>query len=105
MRVSSGTATRRLAGAIAGVVRDNKVVILECIGPAAISQAVKAWIAANLYLTQDGLNCYIVGGEFFEIDIEGARRTGIRLFITEEYWLGPSQDVDPTEWPEEDRDD
>lgn len=55
VKVSSQSHPRKTAGAIAGLIRDQKHVEIQAIGAGAINQAVKSMVAAQYYLQEDGI--------------------------------------------------
>jgi stage V sporulation protein S len=80
IKVSSGSRTSAVAGAIAGVVRENNRAEAQAIGAGAVNQAVKAVAIARGYLHEDGLDVICIP-EFTTVDIEGKERTAIRLVV------------------------
>lgn len=80
IKVSSSSRTSAVAGAIAGVVRDNNRVEVQAIGAGAVNQAVKALILATGYLRQDGIQVFMVP-EFTNVTIEEKVKTAIKLVI------------------------
>jgi stage V sporulation protein SpoVS len=54
IKVSGTSRTSAVAGAIAGVVRENKRAEVQAIGASAVNQAVKAMTLAKGYLVNDG---------------------------------------------------
>jgi stage V sporulation protein S len=80
IKVSSGSRTSAVAGAIAGVVRENNRADVQAIGAGAVNQAVKAVAIARGYLQEDGLDI-ICMPEFTTVDIDGKERTAIRLVV------------------------
>lgn len=80
IKVSAGSRTSSVAGAIAGVVRDNNRAEVQAIGAGAVNQAVKAVAIARGFLQEDGLNVICIP-EFTTVDIEGKERTAIRLVV------------------------
>ena len=75
-----GLRTSAVAGAIAGVVRENNRADVQAIGAGAVNQAVKAIAMARGYLQEDGLDVVCIP-EFTSVDIDGKERTAIRLVI------------------------
>ena len=55
IRVSANSRTSAVAGAIAGIVRENKHAEVQAIGAGAVNQAVKALVLATGYLKGDGI--------------------------------------------------
>lgn len=80
IKVSAGSRTSSVAGAIAGVVRDNNRAEVQAIGAGAVNQAVKAVAIARGFLQEDGLDVICIP-EFTTVDIEGKERTAIRLVV------------------------
>jgi stage V sporulation protein S len=80
IKVSAGSRTSSVAGAIAGVVRDHNRAEVQAIGAGAVNQAVKAVAIARGFLEEDGLNVICIP-EFTTVDIDGKERTAIRLVV------------------------
>jgi stage V sporulation protein S len=77
IKVSGTSRTSAVAGAIAGVFRENK----RAIGATAINQAVKALAIAKSYLTRDGLDI-VFTPEFVDVEIGDKVRTAIKFVVT-----------------------
>ena len=80
IKVSAGSRTSSVAGAIAGVVREHKRAEVQAIGAGAVNQAIKATAIARGYLQEDGIDVICIP-EFTSVDIEGKERTAIRLVV------------------------
>lgn len=80
IKVSANSRTSAVAGAIAGVIRDNKHAEVQAIGAGAVNQAMKALVLASHYLKEDGIQVVCVP-EFADVNIEGKVRTAIKLVI------------------------
>ena len=80
IKVSATSRTAAVAGAIAGVVREQKRVEVQAIGAGAVNQAVKALILATSYLKDDGINVVAVP-EFVDVEIEEKVRTAIKIVV------------------------
>ena len=80
IKVSSTSRTAAVAGAIAGVVRENRRAEVQAIGAGAVNQAVKALILATGYLRFDGIQISFVP-EFVDVTIEDKVRTAIKLTV------------------------
>ena len=80
IKVKANSRTAAVAGAIAGVVRENQRAEVQAIGAGAVNQAVKAFVLAKGYLAEDGYTAVCVP-EFVDVDIEGKIRTAIRLVV------------------------
>jgi len=91
IKVSGTSRTAAVAGAIAGVVREQRRAEVQAIGAGAVNQAVKALILATGYLRQDGILITFVP-EFAEVTIEDNVRTAIKLIVES----APSPDIPDT---------
>jgi len=80
IKVSGTSRTSAVAGAIAGVVRENKRAEVQAIGASAINQAVKAMALARGYLTNDGYDIVFIP-EFVDVQIEEKVRTAIKFTV------------------------
>ena len=80
IKVSAQSRSTAVAGAIAGVMREQGYAEIQAIGASAINQAVKAVTIARSYLEQDNMDLAMVPS-FTEVDIEGNERTALRLAI------------------------
>ncbi|MGD2162496.1 MAG: stage V sporulation protein S [Anaerolineales bacterium] len=80
IKVSSESRTSAVAGAIAGVVREQGHADVQAIGAGAVNQAVKAVAIARGYLQEDGIDIICIP-EFTSVDIGGKERTAIRLVV------------------------
>jgi stage V sporulation protein S len=80
IKVSSNSKTGAVAGAIAGVMRENKRAEVHAIGAGAVNQAVKACAIARTFLEADGWNVVCIPS-FVEVVIDGKERTAVRLVI------------------------
>jgi stage V sporulation protein S len=80
IKVSSESRTSAVAGAIAGVVREQNHADVQAIGAGAVNQAVKAVAIARGYLQEDGIDIICIP-EFTSVDISGKERTAIRLVV------------------------
>jgi stage V sporulation protein S len=80
LRVSSKSKPNTVAGAVAGVIREQGQVELQTVGAGALNQAVKAIAIARGFLAPSGIDLVCVPS-FSHIDIEGNERTAIRLLV------------------------
>ncbi len=80
IKVSAGSRTSAVAGAIAGVVREHRRADVQAIGAGAVNQSIKAIAIARNYLQEDGIDIICVP-EFTSVDIDGKERTALRLVI------------------------
>ena len=96
LKVSSRSNPNAVAGALAGVVRSAGVVEIQVVGAGALNQAVKAVAIARGYLTPSGFDLICVP-TFADIQIDGERRTAIRLLCENRASVGPMLDLRITE--------
>jgi stage V sporulation protein S len=80
IKVSANSRTSAVAGAIAGVIRENKHAEVQAIGAGAVNQAVKALVLATGYLKNDGIDVVCVP-EFVDVQIDEKVRTAIKLVV------------------------
>ncbi len=80
IKVSANSRTAAVAGAIAGIMREQHFVEVQSIGAGAVNQAVKAVILAKGYLLNDNIDIVCVP-EFVDVDIDGKVRTAIKLVV------------------------
>ena len=80
IKVASNSRSTAVAGAIAGVMREQDSVDVQAIGAGAVNQAVKAVAIARGYLELDGIDVICVPS-FVEVTIEGQERTAVRLRV------------------------
>ena len=81
IKVSANSRTAAVAGAIAGVMRENRYAEVQSIGAGAVNQAIKAVILAKGYLVNDGIDIICVP-EFVDVEIDGKVRTAIKIVVT-----------------------
>jgi stage V sporulation protein S len=80
IRVSAKSRSPAVAGAIAGVVRENGRADVQAVGAGAVNQAVKAIAIARGFLLLDGLDVVCIPS-FIDVEIDGLERTAIRFAI------------------------
>ena len=80
LKVSTKSSPSSVAGAIAGVVRDNGSVEIQVVGAGATNQAVKAIAIARGYLAPIGIDIVIVPA-FVNVEINGESRTAMKLIV------------------------
>ena len=95
IKVSATSRTAAVAGAIAGIVREQQRAEIQAIGAGAVNQAVKALILATGYLRLDGIHVRCVP-EFAEVTIEEKERTAIKLVVAPEGSSHSSEAADMT---------
>jgi stage V sporulation protein S len=82
IKVSGKSRTSAVAGAIAGVFREQRHVEVQAIGASAINQAVKALALSRNYLAEDGYNVVFMP-EFVDVEIDQKVRTAIKFTVEE----------------------
>jgi stage V sporulation protein S len=80
IKVSANSRTSAVAGAIAGVVRENQRAEVQAIGAGAVNQAMKALALATGYLKGDGIIVSCVP-HFVDVSVGDSVRTAIRLVV------------------------
>jgi stage V sporulation protein S len=80
IKVSGTSRTSAVAGAIAGVFRENQRAEVQAIGAIAVNQAVKALALAKGYLKEDGFEIVFVP-EFVDVEIDDKVRTAIKFIV------------------------
>jgi len=80
IKVSATSRTSAVAGAIAGIFREQEYANVQAIGASAVNQAVKALALARDYLAEDGYDVISIP-EFVDVEIDGNVRTAIRLNV------------------------
>lgn len=80
IKVSSNSRTSAVAGAIAGIFRDNKLAEIQAIGAGAVNQAIKACVLAKGYLAEDGYDIIFIP-EFVDVTIDDKIRTAVKLSV------------------------
>jgi len=80
LKVGSKSDPNKVAGAIAGTIREDESCQVQTIGAGALNQAVKALAIARGFLAPSGIDlvCYPA---FIDVTIDGNERTAIKLFI------------------------
>ncbi len=80
LKVSSKSSPAAIAGAIAGMVKDDTPVNIQSVGAGALNQAIKAVAIARGFLIPTGVDISCAP-TFAEIEINGETRTALRLAI------------------------
>ena len=80
IKVSAHSRSTAVAGAIAGIVRQEKHAEVQAIGAGAVNQAIKAAAIARGYLELDGIMICCIP-YFTEIQIQDQERTAIKIII------------------------
>ena len=80
LKVSSHSSPNSVAGAIAGVIREQRAVEVQAVGAGAANQAIKAVAIARGYLAPAGIDLVCIPA-FASVVIDGEERTAIRLIV------------------------
>ena len=80
IRVAAQSRSTAVAGAIAGVIREQGQAEIQAIGAGAVNQAIKACAIARGFLALDGVDVVCIP-TFADVDIGGQERTAIRICI------------------------
>jgi len=80
LKVSARSRSTAVAGAIAGVVRENGRAEVQAIGAGAVNQACKAIAIARGYLALDGIDVICIPA-FADVKIAEQERTALRLTV------------------------
>jgi len=80
LKVSSRSIPNSVAGAIAGVIREDGEVEVQAVGAGASNQAVKAIAIARGYLAPVGVDLVCIPA-FVNVSIDGDERTAIKFII------------------------
>ncbi len=80
LKVSSKSTPHSVAGAIAGVIRENGAVEVQAVGAGAANQAVKAVAIARGYLAPTGIDLVCIPA-FTNVVIDDEERTAIKLIV------------------------
>ncbi len=80
LKVSSKSNPHKVAGALAGSIREEGKAELQSIGAGSLNQAVKAIAIARGFVASEGIDL-ICRPAFTDIEIDGEQRTAIRLTV------------------------
>ncbi len=80
LKVSTRSNPNSVAGAVAGAVRQAGAVEIQVVGAGALNQAIKAVAIARGYVVASGVDLVCIP-TFADIEIDGERRTAIRLSV------------------------
>ena len=80
LKVSSKSSPASVAGAIAGLVKDEVPVNIQCVGAGAVNQAIKAVAIARGFLIPTGVDISCAP-TFSDVEIGGESRTAIRIAV------------------------
>ena len=81
LKVSAKSNPNAVAGALAGVLREEGKAELQAVGAGALNQDIKAVAIARGFVAPHGMDLVCVPA-FIDIVIDGEERTAIKLLIT-----------------------
>ena len=80
LKISSKSNPNSVAGAIAGLVKENERAEMQAIGAGALNQAIKAVAIARGFVAPTGVDLVCVPA-LAEVQVEGEDRTGIKVVV------------------------
>lgn len=80
LKVSTRSNPNAVAGALAGVLRQNGGAEIQAIGAGAINQAVKAVAIARGFVAPSGMDLICIPA-FADVTIDGEERTAIKFIV------------------------
>lgn len=80
LTVSTKTQASKLAGAVAGVIREKGCVEIRGIGPAAVNVAVKAIAIAHGFMAPQGVYLACTPA-FVDVELDGEQKTAMKLVV------------------------
>lgn len=80
LKVSAKSSPNSVAGALAGVLRENGSAEMQAIGAGAINQAIKAIAIARGFVAPSGIDLICIPA-FTDIMIDNEERTAIKLLV------------------------
>ncbi len=80
LKVSAKSNPNKVAGAIAGTIREQGKAEINTIGAGSLNQAIKAIAIARGFVAPGGINLICIPA-FVDIEIDGEERTAIKLIL------------------------
>ena len=80
LKVSARSVPNSVAGAIAGVIRENGSVEIQAVGAGAANQTIKSDANARGYLAPSGIDAICIPA-FGTVSIDGEEKTAIKLIV------------------------
>lgn len=80
LKVAATSSPNSVAGALAGVIRENGKAEMQAIGAGAVNQAIKAVAIARGFVAPGGIDLVCVPA-FVDVQIDGEERTAIKLMV------------------------
>lgn len=86
LKVSTSSKPNLVAGALAAMIRETGTVEIQTIGAGALNQAIKAIAIARGFVAPGGIDIVCIPA-FTEVEIDGEKRTAIKLIVEPRKWL------------------
>ncbi len=80
LKVSAKSIPNKVAGALAGTIREQGKAEMQTIGAGALNQAIKAIAITRGFVAPTGIDLICIPA-FCDIEIDGEERTGIKLIV------------------------
>ena len=80
IKVATNSSPSKVAGSLATLIREQKVVEIQTIGAGALNQAIKAIAIARGFLVSSGIDIVVIPS-FREVMINQSEKTAIKLRI------------------------
>jgi len=80
LKVAAKSNPNSVAGALAGVIREQGKAEMQAVGAGALNQAIKAVAIARGFVAPSGVDLVCVPA-FVDIEIDGETRTAIKLLV------------------------
>ncbi|NMB34225.1 MAG: stage V sporulation protein S [Clostridium sp.] len=80
LKVSAKSSPNSIAGALAGVIRENGTAEIQAIGAGALNQAIKAVAIARGFVAPSGIELICIPA-FTDVEIDGGEKTAIKLIV------------------------
>ncbi|MGM9858171.1 MAG: stage V sporulation protein S [Bacilli bacterium] len=80
IKVATNSSPSKVAGSLATIIREQKVVEMQTIGAGALNQAIKAIAIARGFLVSSGIDIVVIPS-FREVMINQSEKTAIKLRI------------------------
>ena len=80
IKVATNSSPSKVAGSLATIIREQKVVEIQTIGAGALNQAIKAIAIARGFLVSSGIDIVVIPS-FREVIINQSEKTAIKLRI------------------------
>ena len=99
LKVAAKSNPNSVAGALAGVIREQGMAEMQAIGAGAINQAIKAIAIARGFVAPSGIDLVCVPA-FVDVEIDGAGKTAIKLIVSPRSYLRGGSGINVLSRPE-----